>query len=93
MAANKLVFYAQSTGTVIAGRYVTANKTVKQDASMQLTTSRVVPYSTLKETSVHTSLMTAFESSSRFCVSCCNFISVQFMNLLSCQNTGLRLLN
>ena len=42
---------------------------------------------------IHTSLMTAFESSSRLCVSCCNLISVQVMNLLSHVVTGLRLLN
>ena len=58
-------------------------KTVKQDASVQLPTSHVLPYATLEETATQTSLMTAFESSSRFCVSCCNFISVQVMNLLS----------
>ena len=62
---------------------VAANKTVKQDASVQLPTSHVLPYATLEETAMQTSLMTAFESSSRFCVSCCNFISVQVMNLLS----------
>ena len=50
---------------------------------MQLPTSHVVPYATLEETAMQTSLMTAFESSSRFCVSCCNFISVQVMNLFS----------
>ena len=42
-----------------------------------------MPYVTLKETSMQTSLMTVFESSSRFCVSCCNFISFQVTNLLS----------
>ena len=62
---------------------VASNKTVKQDASVQLPTSHVLPYATLEETAMQTSLMTAFESSSRFCVSCCNFISVQVMNLLS----------
>ena len=50
--------------------------------SVQLPTSHVLPYATLEETAMQTSLMTAFESSSRFCVSCCNFISVQ-VNLLS----------
>ena len=72
---------------------VAANKAVKQDANMQLPTFHVWPWATLKETSVQTTLMTAFESSSRICVSCCNFTSVQAMNLLSCRNTGLRLLN
>ena len=62
---------------------VAANKTVKQDASVQLPTSHVLPYASLEETAMQTSLMTAFESSSRFCVSCCSFISVQVMNLLS----------
>ena len=71
---------------------VASNKTVKQDASVQLPTSYVLPYATLEETAMQTSLMTAFESSSRLCVSCCNFISVQ-VHLLSCRNTGLRLLN
>ena len=49
---------------------VAANKTVKQDASVQLPTSNVLPYASLEETAMQTSLMTAFESSSRFCVSC-----------------------
>ena len=71
---------------------VAANKAVKQDASVQLPTSHVLPYATLKETSMQTSLMTASESSSQLCVSCCNFISVQ-VHLLSCRDTGLRLLN
>ena len=62
---------------------VAANKAVKQDASVQLPTSHVLPYATLEETAMQTSLMTAFESSSRFCVSCCNFIYVKVMNLLS----------
>ena len=62
---------------------VVANKAVKQDASVQLPTFHVLPYATSEETAMQTSLMTAFESSSRFCVSCCNFISVQVMNLLS----------
>ena len=62
---------------------VAANKTVKQDASVQLPNSHVLPYATLEETAMQTSFMTAFESSSWFCVSCCNFISVQVMNLLS----------
>ena len=62
---------------------VVANKTVKQDTSVQLPTSHVLPYATLEETAMQTSLMTAFEYSSRFCVSCCNFISVHVMNLLS----------
>ena len=62
---------------------VASNKTVKQDASVQLPTSHVLPYATLEETAMQTSLMTAFESSSRFCVSCCNFASVQVRNLLS----------
>ena len=62
---------------------VVANKTVKQDTSVQLPTSHVLPYATFEETAMQTSLMTAFESSSRFCVSCCSFISVQVMNLLS----------
>ena len=70
-----------------------ANKAVKQNASEQLPTSYVLPYATLKETSMQTSLMTAFESSNQPCVSCCNFISVQIMNLLSCRKTGLRILN
>ena len=60
-----------------------SNKTVKQDASVQLPTSHVLPYATLEAIAMQNSLMTAFESSSRFCVSCCNFISVQVMNLLS----------
>ena len=60
-----------------------ASKAVKQDASVQLPTSHVLPYATLEETAMQTSLMTAFESSSRFCVSCRNFIYVQVMNLLS----------
>ena len=69
---------------------VASNKTVKQDASVQLPTSHVLPYCTLEETAMQNSLMTAFESSSRFCVSCFNFISVQVMNLLShVGNTGL----
>ena len=62
---------------------VASNKTVKQDASVQLPTSHVLHYATLEETAIQNSLMTAFESSSRFCVSCCNFISVQVTNLLS----------
>ena len=62
---------------------VAANKAVKQDASVQLPASHVLPYAALEETAMQTSLMTAFESSSRFCVSCCNFISVHVMNLLS----------
>ena len=62
---------------------VAANKTVKQDANVHLPTSHVLPYATLEETAVQNSLMTAFESSSRFCASCCNFISVQVTNLLS----------
>ena len=62
---------------------MSANKAVKQDASVQLPTSHVLPYATLEETAMQTSLMTVFESSSRFCVSCCNFIYVQVMNLLS----------
>ena len=62
---------------------VAANKAVKQDASGQLPASHVLPCATLEDTAMQTSLMTAFESSSRFCVSCCNFISVQVMNLLS----------
>ena len=62
---------------------VASNKTVKQDASAQLPTSHVLPYAALEETAKQTSLMTAFESSSQFCVSCCRFISVQVMNLLS----------
>ena len=66
---------------------VVANKTVKQDTSVQLPTSHVLPYATLEETAMQTSLMTAFEYSSRFCVSCCNFISVQVMNLLSSVGT------
>ena len=72
---------------------VAANKAVKQDASVHLPTFSILPYATSKETSMQTSFMTAFESSSRPCISCCNFISVQVMNLLSCRNTGLRLLN
>ena len=64
-----------------------ANKTVKQDTSVQLPTSHVLPYAALEETAMQTSLMTAFEYSSRFCVSCCNFISVQVMNLLSSVGT------
>ena len=69
---------------------VVANKTVKQDASVQLPTSHVLPYATLEETAMQNSLMTAFESSSRFCVSCCNFqfcSSYEFTQ--SCWNTGL----
>ena len=62
---------------------VKQDTSVKQDASVQLPTSHVLLYATLEETAVQTSLMTAFESSSRFCVSCFNFISVQVMNLLS----------
>ena len=62
---------------------VAANKTVKQDASVQLPTSHVLPYATLEAIAMQNSLMTAFESSSRFCVSCCNFVSVQVRNLLS----------
>ena len=64
-----------------------ANKAVKQDASVQLPASHVLHYATLEETAMQTSLMTAFESSSRFCVSCCNFIFVKVMNLLSTVGT------
>ena len=62
---------------------VAANKAVKQEASVQLPTSHVLPYATVEETAMQTSLMTAFESSSRLCGSCCSFISVHVMNLLS----------
>ena len=72
---------------------VAANKIVKQDTSVQLPTFQVLPYATVEETAMQSSLMTAFESFTRLCVSCCSFISVPIMNLLSCQNAGLRLLN
>ena len=62
---------------------VVANKAVKQNASVQLPTSHVLSYATVEETAMKTSLLTAFESSSQLCVSCCNFISVHVMNLLS----------
>ena len=57
---------------------VAANKAVKRDANVQLPTPHVLPYAT----AMQTCLMTAFESSIRLCVSCCNFISVHVMNLL-----------
>ena len=60
-----------------------ANKAVKQDASVQLPTSHVLPYATVEEIAMQTSLITVFESSSRLCASCCNFISVHVVNLLS----------
>ena len=62
---------------------VAANKAVKQDASVQLPASHVLSFATVEETALKTSLMTAFESSSRLYVSCCSFISVHVMNLLS----------
>ena len=84
---------SQSTMGIDQGRRITmvatmdntvvANKAVKQDASAQLPTSHVLPYATVEETATKTSLMTAFESSTRLCVSCYNFISVHVMNLLS----------
>ena len=55
----------------------------KQDASVQLPASHVLPYATVDETSLKTSLMIAFKSSSWRCMSCCNFISVHVMNILS----------
>ena len=54
----------------------------KKDASVQLPTSHVLPYATVEGTAMKTTLITAFESSSRLCVICCNFISVHVMNLL-----------
>ena len=62
---------------------VAANKTVKQDASVQLPTSDVLPYATLEETAMQTSLMKAFKSSSRFLCELLQLLSVQVMNLLS----------
>ena len=62
---------------------MSANKAVKQDASVQLSASHVLSYATVEETALKTSLMTAFESSSRLSVSCCSFVSVHVMNLLS----------
>ena len=72
---------------------VAANKAVKQDASVQLPTSHVLPYVTLEETAMQTSLMTAFESFSRFCELLQLHFCSSYEFTQSFRNTGLRLLN
>ena len=72
---------------------VAANKTVKQDASVQLPTCHVLPYAALEETAMQTSLMTAFESSSRFCELLQLHFCSSYEFTQSCRNIRLRLLN